>query len=272
MKDDFGDRMKYYESSSIPGTFMPMIPVCVRADGRNFSKFTRNMKRPYDPSLITCMRNTTRELVESSNATIGYTQSDEITLIFLRPSWNSEIFFNGKKQKIISVIASATTAFFNNNVPKYLSDYNLEPAMFDCRAWQVPNLTEAANVILWREMDASRNSISMLAQSHFSHTTLQNLSTKQMQEKLMTEKDINWNDEPYWFKKGSYFHRVKRERILTDEEYEAIPVSYRPDRNIPQIRSSIEELVIPKLSSIQNKEDVLFKGADPILLESKDDN
>ena len=65
--------------------------------------------------------------------------------------------------------------------------------------------------ILWREQDATKNSIQQLGQYYFSHKQLHKLNGKQIQEKLLLEKDINWNSYPTFFKRGTYVQRVLKE-------------------------------------------------------------
>ena len=78
---------------------------------------------------------------------------------------------------MVSVVASMTTAFFNAHLAEYLPEKAGELALFDCRVWQVPTLEEAANTLLWREFDATKNSISMAARHYYPHEALHNPTT-----------------------------------------------------------------------------------------------
>ena len=103
MGDDLGDRMKRYEGGD---TFMPLLPVLVRLDGKNFSNFTKGLERPYDERLSKLMVATATVLAEETNAAIAYTQSDEITLVLFSSCFKSQIYFNGKASKVISILAA----------------------------------------------------------------------------------------------------------------------------------------------------------------------
>ena len=197
MKDVFGDRMKGYEKIA-QQSFIPLLPVCIRLDGRCFSKWTHDLARPFDTGMMSLMCALTKALVAETNAVIGYTQSDEISLILYSDNIKTQLYFDGKIQKIVSSAASFTTAWFNTNTNMYMG--NTKIANFDCRAWQVPNLAEAANVLLWREQDATKNSVSMAARSVFSHKELHNCNSSTMQDMLMS-KGINWNEIPFFVKK-----------------------------------------------------------------------
>jgi len=190
-RESLGDRMKMYERAEAGRQLLPLVPACVRIDGRAFSRWTRGLTRPYDEDMVRCMVETTRFLVQEANALIGYTQSDEISLILYSSHPQSQLMFNGKIQKLASVLASAATATFASLLPEHLPDRVGQLAMFDARVWNVPTLEEAANVLLWRELDATRNSIQMAADAIFSHKQLHQKSTSQMQEMLF-EKGINW--------------------------------------------------------------------------------
>lgn len=260
--DDLGDRMKSYEAAESSRHLMPLLPICVRIDGRSFSRWTRDLNRPYDEGLVQCMIETTRFLVEESNAAIGYTQSDEISLVLLQTSFHSQPFFNGKVQKLASVLASAATAKFQEQVAIHLPQKVGQLAMFDCRVWNVPSLEEAANALLWRELDATRNSIQSAAHAQYSHKELDQKSQSEMQE-LLFQKGINWNDYPNFFKRGTYIRRSKIRRELTQKEREAIPEPHRPPVGEQVERTTIQALELPPLRKITNRKEVLFEGAQP---------
>ena len=109
-----GDRMKWYEKNFSLPKAVPMLPVIARLDGRAFHTWTKGLSKPFDQAFMDVMAYTTKRLVEETNAVIGYTQSDEISLIFYSEKPSSQVFFDGKQQKIVSNLASMCTAFFNN--------------------------------------------------------------------------------------------------------------------------------------------------------------
>ena len=259
-----GDRMKFYEGRYTNDVLMPMIPVMARMDGRSFSKFTSDLERPYDKRLSDLMVETTKFLVQNTNARCGYTQSDEITLVFMQDSMESEIFFGGKLFKMLSILASTTSVFFNRNLHRFLPDHVGKTPLFDARVWNVPLEYEATNCFIWREMDATRNSISMAAQSMYSHKELQGKSSSEMQE-MIFQKGRNWNDYPNFFKRGTYVRRKEVIKDLTEEEKSRIPVAFR-EAAAQKVRKVIEvEYDLPPLKRIANREDVIFRGANPVL-------
>ena len=263
--DDFGDRMKLYEAFEASRKLIPLLPICVRIDGKTFSKWTKDFDRPYDKRMADLMIATTKFLVEEVNACVGYTQSDEISLILYSNNIESQVFFNGKTHKITSVIASMTTAFFNRAAEEFLPQDQAALAkrplaFFDCRVWNVPTLEEAANTILWREQDSTKNSISMAAQSLFSHRQLQDKNGANMQEMLFS-KGINWNDYPDFFKRGTFIQRRKVFRLFTEEEKERVPEKFWPTEPIE--RNEIRVITMPKFSSVINRVGVIFNGEEP---------
>lgn len=222
--DDLGNRMKeYYES--IPKTkLMRRCPVILRIDGKAFHTFARGFQKPFDEVLVKTMQETMKYLCENiQGCVLGYTQSDEITLVLVDyKKITSQAWFDYEVQKMCSVAASTTTMafnkFFRDNVgdylyenydEQYLADYieTLQNAvdkgaMFDCRCFNIPK-EEVTNCIYWRQLDATRNSIQMVGQANFSHKELQNKSCNDIQDMLMTQKGINWNDLPIYQKRGS---------------------------------------------------------------------
>jgi tRNA(His) 5'-end guanylyltransferase len=265
-KDEFGDRMKMYEMAEAGRMFMPLLPIIVRLDGKNFSRWTKGLKRPYDERMVSLMTEVTKHLVEQTNALIGYTQSDEISLILHSDDIKSQVFFNGRIQKLTSVIASMATADFNDAALSKIY-HTLAFAHFDCRAWQVPNKVEAVNAILWREQDATKNSVSMAAREYYSHQELMDQGRADMMDLLM-EKGVNWNNYPSAFKRGTYVQRRTRKRKFTTEEMEKLPNQHQARLN-PELevtRSEVVVLDLPPLSKVQNKVGVIFEGEDPIVV------
>lgn len=225
--DTLGDRLKAYEAIETSLKFPPNTYLYVRIDGRSFSKFTRGLKRPYDERLSELMQVTTAALVAEFKATIGYTQSDEISLI-IENSYDKGCIFEAKKQKLISTITSFATSVFLANLPHCIPEKdpmkNKTYPSFDCRIFPLNSQAEAANAILWREHDAIKNSISMSAHHYFSHKQLQGIKADVMKDMLKTQKDVIWDDYPKFFKSGTFFKRqtyfkdvdgvlVKRSRI-----------------------------------------------------------
>jgi tRNA(His) 5'-end guanylyltransferase len=244
--DSLGDRMKTYESVT-QSFVMRRTPVIIRIDGRAFHTFTKCLKHvdptiaqtPFSDLMHQCMMYTTRKLVENiQNCVLGYTQSDEISLV-LR-DWDqheTQQWYGGNVQKIVSVSAAIATAAFN-----YVFNKDVRPAtgfadlaQFDSRVYNVPH-EEVTNYLIWRQQDASRNSVQMLGHFHFSQKQMHGKNNSEVQDMLMLQKGVNWNDLPVWMKRGSCVLRqtdnvnidaVTRERVI---EHEGIPV-FTQDRD-----------------------------------------
>jgi tRNA(His) 5'-end guanylyltransferase len=186
-------------------------------DGKAFHTFTRGFNKPFDEILIKTMQETMKYLCENiQGCVLGYTQSDEITLILIDyKKLTSSAWFDYEIQKMCSIAASmATMAFnkffrqnFNEEVLTNQFEYakilfnKLDSAMFDARCFNIPK-EEVTNLIYWRQLDASRNSVQMVGQANFSHKELQNKSCNEIQDMLFTQKGINWNDYPTYLKRG----------------------------------------------------------------------
>lgn len=263
-KDSFGDRMKLYEMAESGRRLMPLLPIIARIDGRSFSKFTRGLNRPYDERLSKLMVATTKFLVQETEAQCGYTQSDEITLGWIG---EGDILFDGRISKLTSTLAALATGFFNQKMPNYLpEEWQNKLATFDCRVWNVPNLEEGANAFLWRENDATKNSISMAARAYYSHKALKNKKGSEMQE-MLWQKGVNWNDYPSFFKRGTYIQRRKIQRPFTSEEIDQLPKKHDFFKNPELIveRTECVELNLPPLKKVLNRSRVIFKGNDPVI-------
>jgi tRNA(His) guanylyltransferase len=267
MQDSFGDRMKYYESFESERRLMPLLPIIARMDGKCFHNFCEGLKRPFDPRLSQLMQDVTNVLVKETGAFAGYTQSDEITLGWFYEEFDQQMMFDGRVLKIATWLSALTSVAFNRLLPDFMPEKADKMPTFDGRVFSVPNLTEAANEFLWREMDATRNSVSMAAQAYFSHNILQGKDSSDMQEMLWSEKNINWNDYPAFFKRGTYIIRRKVSKPPTPEELENLPPKHHARRN-PEFtieRTVLEKMDMPPFVKVSNREGVLFRGETPTL-------
>lgn len=231
-KTALGDRMKLYEGMEAGRRAMPRLPILARIDGKCFSTYTKGLKKPFDLALMEAMILTTEKLVRETHALLGYTQSDEISLVFYTEKPNSQVFCDGRIQKMTSVLASMATAYFNTAKQALLPKLN--SALFDCRVWTVPDLNEAANVFLWRQRDAVRNSIAMVAQAHFSHQQLHKKSRNDML-KMLKDRGIDWYAFPDVARLGTFVHKDVIKIPLTEEELAALPPKHTHRQNPDQL-------------------------------------
>ena len=226
VNDALGTRMKEYYEAIPKMRLMRRTPVAIRLDGRAFHTFTRGFEKPFDEILVTSMQDTMKYLCEEIQGCVfGYTQSDEITLILIDyQTLDTDAWFGWEAQKMCSVAASMATLAFNKYfyaalhesydvdnpfrppqekelVQTYCNAVN-KGATFDARCFNIPK-EEVCNLILWRQLDATRNSIQMVGQANFSHKQLQGCSCNMIQDMLHEEKGINWNDFPTYLKRGS---------------------------------------------------------------------
>lgn len=265
MNNQLGDRMKYYEKLGATEYMMPDLPVIVRLDGRAFHSFTQGLTRPYDTRLVEMMVQTATAVAEEANARIAYTQSDEITLVLLAQG-KSQLLFNGRRDKLNSVLAATASVHFNKLLPQFIPEKAGKVPVFDCRSFTVPSTQAVADCLLWREMDATRNAISAAAHAHFSHRSLQNYNCNEMQERLFREKGINFNDYPRFFKRGTYIQRRKISVPFTAEEIAKLPAKHAARTN-PGLLVERQRYVIlqdmPRITQVLNVSGVVFDGEEP---------
>ena len=167
-------------------------------------------------------------------------------------------------QKVVSSLAAYATLKFNKRLPTAIPERAGRDALFDARVWNVPSEEEAANVFLWRELDASKNSISMLGQAHFSHKALHGKHGGEVRDMLHAI-GVNWNDCATWQKRGTWVRRTKVATPFEPEEIEALPPKHaaRTNPNLIVERSRILRLEMAPFGQVKNRTDVLFRGADP---------
>jgi tRNA(His) 5'-end guanylyltransferase len=256
--DDFGDRMKFFESFETGRKFLPMLPTIARLDGRGFSKFTKGMQRPFDPQMTNAMIETTRYLVKETHALIGYCQSDEITLIWNSDEYTKSIFFDYKITKMTSVLSGIATAAFNRQIRGW-QPYEDRYPHFDARVFQVPNKIEATNALLWRTVDCQKNSVSMATRAHFSAKKMHGKNRLEMLE-MLKGAGVDFDAFPQAFRNGTFLKRIVEEKEIPSEDTE-----FGPGLPFKVLRSRIAEMQWPPFSQVANRTEVLFSNADIIL-------
>ena len=287
VRDDLGTRMKtFYEN--IPKTrLMRRVPVAIRLDGKAFHTFTRGFQKPFDFVLMDTMQQTMKYLCENIQGCVfGYTQSDEITLILVDyQKFTSSAWFDYEVQKICSISASMATMAFNRFFAQEVDKWGVETfgyewyeggtndpevanspewklseiyskaikkgALFDARCFNIPK-EEVTNLIYWRQLDATRNSIQMVGQAHFSHDELQDKTCNMIQDMLMTKYGINWNDFTTPCKRGTACIRVGKK---VTENIKKEPQPFGEDRVTTTIIEERPIWVIDKNMPILKGED-----------------
>jgi len=259
------DRMALYESQTTSRKLIPRLPVLVRLDGKNFSKFTKGLKKPYDERLSKLMIETTKYMVKLTNANAGYTGSDEITLVFYSDNVDNNFLYDGKIYKLESYFAAICSVFFYSKLPEYLPEKQDILTTFDARVWNAPTLEEAANSFLSRERATTKNSISIAAETEYSSSFLKNKNGSEKQE-LLFQKGINWNDYPAFYKRGTYIQKKVKKGKIDLEDIQNLPEKHaaRTNPNLEITRNVVIELDLPPLDKISNKVDVLIFGKDYI--------
>ena len=274
--DELGLRIKNNYEKISQTKLMRRCPVILRLDGKAFHSFTRGFKRPFDNILVESMQETMKYLCENiQGCVLGYTQSDEITLVLIDyQKLNSAAWFDYRTDKMCSIAASMATMAFNKAFKKNVKEYDMEwtcsfltpqcvkiqkahydyidilnkavdkGAMFDCRCFNIPK-EEVTNAIYWRQLDATRNSIQMVGQANFSHTELHEKNQNDIQDMLMLQKGINWNDFQIHLKRGSC----------------CIKETYYPDPK-PGFENCDIDATTARTRWIIDKEIPIFKGED----------
>lgn len=256
--DKFGSRLKKYEALSTSRCAFKGQPIILRLDGKSFHSFCQKLEKPYDEDLINLFISTTKYLASEFQSVIAYHQSDEITLSwYIESNSQSEYIFNGRFQKLESIIASACTAFFNSEIKNYIPNIS-KLALFDCRAFVVPNLLEAYHVFLWRQQDCTKNAIFSTARTLFSHKELHHKQVPELQEMMFNKYNINFNNYISKFKRGTFIRKEYENKILSSEKLDKIPIRYHP---IEQVKRAVYNELDIWLEKQLNPIDVLFYGA-----------
>ena len=273
MKDALGDRMKGFYEDRYRIYLTRRMPVIIRVDGNAFHTFTRGLDKPFDHDFMKIMQKTCLSLCQNIQGCVGgYVQSDEISLLLVDyQTIESDAWFDYNLQKITSLAAARATMTFNDLVRRMVLDaensakifegvYKYNPAdekyalayrwydkqgcaMFDARAFNIPK-EEVCNYFIWRQKDATRNSIQAAGQAQFSHKDLNGKSQSDIQEMLF-QKGINWNDYTIPEKRGSFVRRFT-EKTETEDGIVTVRHPWYIDDEMPILtedRNYIEDLI-----------------------------
>lgn len=270
-KTTIGDRMKNNYENITRYYLTRRMPVIIRIDGKAFHTFTRGFKKPFDDILVKTMQDTMKYLCENiQGCVLGYTQSDEISLVLTDyAELTTDAWFGNNLQKMCSISASMATLAFNKaftrNISKqskrFYTEYLEEKdasyietleiamnkgAMFDSRVFTIPK-EEVCNYLIWRQQDATRNSILSVGIANFSQKELHCKSCNDIQDMLMLQKNINWNDYATTLKRGSCCIKKVIQDPDVDIKDGAYPVTrWVIDDEIPiftQDRNYVEKLI-----------------------------
>lgn len=257
-RDTLGDYCKAMERVETDRRAPVGQPIYVRIDGARFSAFTRGMRRPFDERMSRSMVDATKAIMAAYHCEIGYTQSDEISLVLFNPE--HETHHGGKFQKLVSRLASKATAAFTiaalgNGLDEFV---RRQPPEFDARAHAVPDLAAAAKVLWWREIDATKNAVSMAASTVCSHRELMG-KTQSERLAMAAARGVDFDAYPAFFRRGTFVRRILEMRELSADELARIPERHRPSGPVPRHR--LVEMDMPPLRSIEDKVAALFMGA-----------
>jgi tRNA(His) guanylyltransferase len=207
-KDTLGDRMKSRYEDRTRYLLPARTYTILRVDGRAFHTWTKGLRRPYDERFMIWMDAAAEALVkEMAGSRFAYVQSDEISVLLTDfDQITSEAWFDANLQKIVSVSASIATSAFSQVLQNYVGS-TIKPPTFDARAFTIPDPVEVANYFVWRQKDAERNSVQMLAQHHY---TAKQLSGKNIaaQHEMIHKAGDNWAKHPDGFKRGRVIRRL----------------------------------------------------------------
>lgn len=209
--DELDAKMRVFETahdrSVLPGMFL-----VARIDGRNFTRLTKEVHQfeaPFDVRFRDLMIETTAHLMNCGfRAIYGYTQSDEISLLF-HPGITT---FDRKVRKYNSVLAGEASAKFS----LLLQDL----ACFDCRISELPNVDLVVDYFRWRNEDAHRNALNAHCywllrkegQSVRQATSALNRLSVAGKNELLWQRGINFNELPLWQRRetGLYWQRYQK--------------------------------------------------------------
>lgn len=203
-KDPLMDEFKLLENQ-YDLRVMPKMPFIVRLDGKAFHSFVKkaNYERPFSKEFSERMTSLLRELTSEFHAVLGFTQSDELSLLFLQDrTEHTQAIFGGRINKINSVLASHAGCWFNFD--------HLTMGIFDARTFSIPKDRIQA-YFRARQRDCYRNWVNSWAQFYLGHSAIEGLTVPD-RLKLIEAKGINlFTEETLWQRRGIFSFRSNKE-------------------------------------------------------------
>ncbi|MFZ3583162.1 tRNA(His) guanylyltransferase Thg1 family protein [Loktanella sp. DJP18] len=269
MFDPLGDLIKTLERETAGQPIPANHAIYARIDGRGFSRFTRDMQRPFDPRMTRAMQATSAHLLHHTHATAAYVQSDEISLLFAPAITDdgtaSQHFFGGKILKMTSVLAALATAAFTRALLEDqdgLAAWTDRMPHFDARVVDMPRVEDAIAAFAWRGQDARRNGIRQLGSAHFSHHQMDGKSNREVIA-MLASIGITLEGQPDASMNGTLMSYITVARPLTDLELHRIPADARPAPGTLFSRRAIVACDTHHPGLMHNLADVLLDGAAP---------
>ena len=257
-----GDRMKKYEAVTTEVKLIERLPIYARIDMRAGHTWCKGLEKPFDTDYSNAMKTATAYIVEKAGAAFGYCQSDEASFCW---SDDTKVPFGTRLFKLQSVLASMFTGAFIRACVGTKLEKRLDKCIpsFDCRVMNLPSLSEAANMLIWREKDSIKNSITLLALEHFSNKEIHKKNSDEKIEMLKKKGIDYFSAIPEDLRYGAYFKREVYNKVLTAEDLKSIPERNWPKPNERGERTVVRSHVIQftngkPLMEIANKVAVLF--------------
>jgi len=199
--DELDAKMRAFETARDPSA-LPDVFLVARIDGRSFTRLTKETmayERPFDEQFRDAMAATVEHLMTCGfEVMFGYTQSDEISLLFGR----GENSFGRNIRKWTSILAGEASAAFAIRIARI--------AAFDCRVVELPTESLVVDYFRWRSEDAHRNALNAWcywklrdkgADVAVATGRLQGMSVSEKNE-LLFQHGVNFNDLPAWQRRG----------------------------------------------------------------------
>jgi tRNA(His) guanylyltransferase len=212
--NELDTKMRKFEQS-LDQFVTPDVYIIARLDGRGFTRLTKetlSLECPFDICFRDAMLETTKHLMDCGfNMSYGYTESDEISLLFQK----DESSFGRKTRKLVSILAGEASATFSMNIGS--------KGVFDCRIVPLPNEERVIDYFRWRAEDANRNALNAYCYWKWREkgetapkaTQILNGMTTAEKNEMLFQQGVNYNQVPSWQKRGIalYYKTTKKDSV-----------------------------------------------------------
>ena len=239
-------KFEYVKSFENKNDLLKNTYIVIRIDGKGFTKFTdaHQYKKPNEIKGIKVMVLAAISVMESfPEIFLAYGQSDEFSFAFKK---NAKLY-NRRHEKILTNVVSQFTSAFVFNWPKiFVNGPELKyPPCFDGRVVLYPSFQNLKDYFSWRYVDCHINDLynttfwALVQEAKLSkdeaHKKLKGTLSNDKNEILFSQFNINYNNEPEVYKKGTLLIRVKKAPSIR-------PPKKEEDKNDEEIKNKINEI------------------------------
>jgi tRNA(His) guanylyltransferase len=221
-------KYEYVKQFELDDRLLPHTWLVVRVDGNSFSRLTTEhaFAKPNDVRALNLMNRAAQAVIDASNDGVvcAFGESDEFSFV-IPPRANP---LRRRAAKLATQFVSLFTSAYVFYWPAFMgAETPLQyPPSFDARVVQYPSVEVLRDYLAWRQADCHINNLYNTAfwalvlrgarTPQQAEVELKGTVAAQKNELLFSQFNINYNNEPAMFRKGSFLVREEYDEPAID--------------------------------------------------------